>query len=653
MRFAHLYLRAYGRFDDEVLSFPRSGADDLHLVFGPNEAGKSTTLNAVTDFLFGFETRASYNFRHEAPDLRVGASLDMPHGALHAMRRRGRRQTLFAFDPDAQQEDTRKPLTDEVIASLLGGLDRTTYRMLFGLDLDELGKGGRALVAGEGEVGQSLFQAAAGLSQLKRTSEVLRKTADDLFTPRSSKPVLNKALADYAGKGKEIRERAVRPSAWEAAEQALRQATGAHERLLSERTQARAQHTRLMRIRGNLPLLAQRHTLARELEALRAVPRLPADAADRRRRAEEALRSAQSAAATAAEEAQRLTVEADSIRVDAQLLSAASIVEQLDRQADACMHAREAVAVRAALLTTARSKMRALLHEIAPGTVETDVPGLLPARTFTASVHRLQKERGELAGKHDGIDAQLARAQAAITVSRDALAALPEPQGLDALLLAVEALDDYPQLESRVREKEARIEVDWTEVRRWAAELGVRDPETLAHMSLPARADVAGFKSSFEAGEKHRAALTDRASVLAKDLADCRLALRKLEAAGMVVTHAEVERARRHRDHGWQLVRRLHVDGAAAQDDRVAGEAYGARTGLPQAFETAMHDADRLADLLHGDAERATRYADYAQRIEQMEGASTRLDAETASANSEHEALLERWRTVCAPLAGC
>lgn len=650
MRFARLYLQAYGRFTDDELGFQRSDASDLHLIFGPNEAGKSTTLDAVTDFLFGFDHRTSYDFHHDAQDLRVGAAMEFAGGELHAIRRKGRKQTLFALDPVGLHEDTRTPLPEDAIAALLAGLDRSTYRMLFGLDLDELGKGGRALAAGEGEVGQSLFQAAAGLSVLKRVGDDLRKAADDLFKARASTPALNKALSEYAIRGKEIRDKSVRSSAWEAAEQALLKAVDAHARLLSERRQAREQHTRLVRIRGNLPLLAQRRALANELEALRAVPRLPADAADRRRKAEQALRDAQSAARAAAEELQRLTTIRESIRFDSQLLASASVVEQVDRQVEACVKAREAVVAHAAALATAHTQIRELLDEIAPGLPEAELGGLLPTRTLAAGVRRLAKQRAELWSKRDSVEEQHAKVQGELAAARSALQDMPEPQGLEALLLVLDALNDYPQLEQRVREKEARVEADWADARRRAAELGVSDPDALAHMSLPARAEVTGFQAQFEATGKRRSELAGKAEQIARDLADCRLELRKLEAAGEVVTQAQVDRARHHRDRGWQLVRRVHIDGDATAADRAAGEAYEPGSGLAHAFEGAMHEADRLADLLHGDTERATRFAGYAERIQQMEQESERLGAQITRAGAEHEALVRRWQAVCAPL---
>lgn len=52
MRFRRLELVRYGGFADRPLVFGE-GRPDLHIVVGPNEAGKSKTLQAIRDFLFG------------------------------------------------------------------------------------------------------------------------------------------------------------------------------------------------------------------------------------------------------------------------------------------------------------------------------------------------------------------------------------------------------------------------------------------------------------------------------------------------------------------------------------------------------------------------------------------------------------------------
>ena len=89
MKFARLYLKAYGPFRDRVVDLPTGTGKDFHLVFGPNEAGKSTILRAVTAFLFGFPERTNDAFLHDYNALRVGATLLLPDGTqLSAMRRK-------------------------------------------------------------------------------------------------------------------------------------------------------------------------------------------------------------------------------------------------------------------------------------------------------------------------------------------------------------------------------------------------------------------------------------------------------------------------------------------------------------------------------------------------------------------------------------
>ena len=66
MRVVSLHLDRYGRFTDCRLEFPRNA--DLCLVYGLNEAGKSTALSGLCDFLFGFPHNAAYDFLHEFLD---------------------------------------------------------------------------------------------------------------------------------------------------------------------------------------------------------------------------------------------------------------------------------------------------------------------------------------------------------------------------------------------------------------------------------------------------------------------------------------------------------------------------------------------------------------------------------------------------------
>ena len=58
MRLNRLDLTRYGKFTDQNINLGerKAGEPDFHIVYGPNEAGKSTALAAFLDLLFGIES---------------------------------------------------------------------------------------------------------------------------------------------------------------------------------------------------------------------------------------------------------------------------------------------------------------------------------------------------------------------------------------------------------------------------------------------------------------------------------------------------------------------------------------------------------------------------------------------------------------------
>src|SRR3546814_14381966 len=97
MRLSHLSLERYGRFEDCELNF-RPGIPDLHVIYGENEAGKTTSLAAVSDLLFGFPVRSPYNFLFDYSLLRVGAVLEDGGTTLACRRKNGTSGTLLGSD---------------------------------------------------------------------------------------------------------------------------------------------------------------------------------------------------------------------------------------------------------------------------------------------------------------------------------------------------------------------------------------------------------------------------------------------------------------------------------------------------------------------------------------------------------------------------
>ncbi len=75
MRIRRLHLPAFGPFTDLDLDLA-PGAIDLHVIHGPNEAGKSSCLRGLQAWLFGFPERTRDDFLHPRPRLLAGGELE-------------------------------------------------------------------------------------------------------------------------------------------------------------------------------------------------------------------------------------------------------------------------------------------------------------------------------------------------------------------------------------------------------------------------------------------------------------------------------------------------------------------------------------------------------------------------------------------------
>jgi uncharacterized protein YhaN len=185
VRIARLDLARYGRFTDYKLDFgpaPANGSD-FHIVYGLNEAGKSTAAAAILDLLFGIEKQSAYGAPevrtnwHAYSAMRIGARLELAGGAYEVARLKRDKNSLVDAD--------NRPLDETFIKAELAGVDRSAFRMMFSLDDESLEKGGEAILESRGDLGQLLFSASAGLAEMSGRLVGLREKADTFFRPRA------------------------------------------------------------------------------------------------------------------------------------------------------------------------------------------------------------------------------------------------------------------------------------------------------------------------------------------------------------------------------------------------------------------------------------------------------------------------------------
>jgi uncharacterized protein YhaN len=279
MRIKKLDLRAFGPFADCVIDFS-SEYPGLHIVYGHNEAGKSSCLRALNSLFFGIPPRTNDNFLHPYDQLLIGGCLQREDGhELTLFRRKKTKSDLF------DQNDN--PLDPVLLAPFLQGMEREMFESLYGIDHEALIRGGQDILDQKGDVGQAIFAAGAGLTSLHTLLEELEKEGDDLFRPRASTKAINEALSQYRDLQTQMKQALLSSREWQEHRRALKKAERGQTETKALRGEKDREKHRLERLRRALPHLSQHKILMEKLANLGEVIVLPSDFRNQRKNLEQ------------------------------------------------------------------------------------------------------------------------------------------------------------------------------------------------------------------------------------------------------------------------------------------------------------------------------------------------------------------------------
>lgn len=299
MKILSLNLERFGPFTGQTLVFPP--AAKLHVVYGPNEAGKSCSLAAITDLFFGIEPRTRYDFLHEAKELRVGATIESRDGKLFEFqRRKGNKNTLLA--------SSGSPLGDDALIPFLGSLTRDVFCLAFGLNTEKLRAGAEEMLKSDGEVGASLFAAASGMRGLADLRRTLDEEAMGIFDKRYSKDrTFYQAFDRFEAARKAIRELELKAGDWKARNEHIEALGATLMQIKEDRRQNATEQARLSRLKRVAPLLRLIDGAIDSHASLGVLPEVPPTFIGRLRDGLNALAKAKEDSALAGSELIRLT----------------------------------------------------------------------------------------------------------------------------------------------------------------------------------------------------------------------------------------------------------------------------------------------------------------------------------------------------------
>lgn len=612
MRFHRLEVPAFGPFTDLQLSFPAPGGD-LHVIYGENEAGKSSLLRAIRDLLFGIHGQSPDNFRHDYKNLRILGEIENRAGdRLIFQRRKGNKNTLL--------DEGGNPLADTVLLPFLGGVSQSYFSTMFGLGSSELRDGAQQLLKGEGEIGSALFSASLGGTPVQHVLDALVAESEQLFKGRATANVsIRPAVSRYKDLLRQSRDSVVNAETWDHLIKALNESESRKDTLENEIADCEREMAWIQRCEDALPSIGRLNDTKLALEELPAIPEVASDFVARARAAREKARE-----------------------TSAKVQTLTALIVRLEDQLSKCTRSPEVMAQEDALdaLHQELGSYRARLEDLT--NLQTERAGIEP--TLRAGMADLQIP-GELeslealrlgSASRMGCEEAAKELTNALRLSKEGLKRAEElKQAIEELGQELQSLPetDLQKLREALSVAEGATEADKTlEASRMALKSLVRKaadaralipdvPEDLdlaTRLSVPTQNKIRIFRERFASHNVDYQAAAKRIRDERETVAKLQSDLERLARRGALPTEESLEEARGHRDHGWELV---------LADWKGAGTAEKLDPLLPleEAFPRAVTKADEIADQLRREADAVAQAEE--KRL-QIEAGQRKIDAE-------------------------
>ncbi|WP_010582694.1 ATP-binding protein [Schlesneria paludicola] len=626
MWLARLDLLAFGRFTDVKLAL----GPGFHLIYGPNEAGKSTTLRAIRQLLFGFDERTDDNFLHQNPQLRIGGIVQNRQGeTLEIIRRKARKDSLRAGDDSTVIDDQRWQ-------RMLCGLDEATFSNRYGIDYERLVEGGREIATGTGDLGEILFATGSGVMDLAAVQKRLTEEAAELFKPQGKKQKINQGIVEWQTQRDLVAAKLLPVSDWEEAEFSRQKTRAALDAITTEMETNTAEVDRRRRWQQAIPLLVERSTAQSQLAALTAVPVLPVEFGARRQEAFVLLKHADEQLRSEQKTIDDTQLRLEALATPSVLVARADDLTQLltgwGSYCKAQLDRPKLVDQRQRLIRSI-GELQTTLSQSSEIAIDNVV---IPDRIHRVRIGQLGRQEAGLLQALEHAGKRCSQLTSDADRARSEIAALPLLRPLDALRSAVRTMrieGDLEQQLSRfkneIAERQADCEQQLKGLAPWTG-----SPERLVTLNVPEPDQIAACEAELRSLESGQALLLRRRTELTEAGAKLRLEIEVLKQEFQVPTEADLLAARRSRDDVGETLR------SSLKTNQKAAEPI-----LDQLLKR-IGESDQISDRLRNEADRVAQFADYASDLIELDDRQRNLALELTAIDERRIELDKNWSSM-------
>ncbi|WP_158545265.1 AAA family ATPase [Bremerella cremea] len=638
MKLRRLDLNNFGIHADQSFPFAEKG---LQLVYGRNEAGKSTLLQAVRELLFGFTHAGSNPFAPEAKSKKMLATalLGLKDGTeLEIVRRQGNKNTLSG----------RFPASDETIDEgrwweLLSGADQQMYQHVFGFSLQELATGEDSLK--EANLDEALFGGGLGrLHDYKQLIKNIDEEAENLFKSRGQKQQINSILTEIKGLKQELKDSSLRPAEYE---EWLTQAERCEDeltRLQTMRDEAFRRQQHLDRLKRAYPLWIELQTKQQQLEKLDAPSSFPADALQELTQTRSQAKKLTSEIDDLSRDLARMEKEVGEIQFNQALIESSEAIRSLVYGIKEIRGYRRDIPIRQQEREQDLNEATRILRRIDPKLQLDQIDQFELTFADRNSIQQLARKRQKVQTELESQTPELERVEREVREMKAALTEVPvkslelverlrsSRQSLaDAIKRKAELDAAISDLKLKLSQRSASVEVLLE---------GKLDTETT--LPIPLEPTITKYDQELQAlaEEVRSAARTVREAN--EELVAKRDELRRLEQGADLVTLEALEKSRSERDASWESLRRILLE----ESEKPSPEEL-----QPQAdsFAGQVHLSDDMADQRYRNAQLLAEHQAIVGQIAMLEERFTARQCYAKELDEKRQTLLEAWESEWKP----
>lgn len=621
MRIKRLGLSRYGVFTDVVLEMP-AGDLDFHLVYGANEAGKSTMRNAIADLLYGIDKRSPYKFLHGYGEMCIGAKVEVAGKIAEFQRLKREKGSLVDFAGNA--------MPDTSLVPFVGNTDKTFFLRMFALDHETMVRGGRDILNSSSELGQILFQAAAGLNSIHAVRDALDAQSDELWGPRSKDSrAYSRAEKRFNEARSRLKDVQVTAQTWSAAKRAFDNASE-EERLAKDScSKVSVEREMLERVKRVAPYLANRDEAQSLLLAMGSTVLLPEDATQTLVTATTHIHSARSEASVHETSIETNRASLAGLVVNDTLLSEGDEITRLSGLIASVRNALRDIPKREAEVALQDLRVHQEAAKVGWSDLSTGVIiARLPAKALRAEVEALAKRCDTVDASGKQKSSEVREQRLALDDMDARLQRLPEPVERPALAAALKQASSL-DLDERLDEIAGEV---GDAKRKLARAVGALAPwkgamEVLEGLHLPDDAEIRALIDARKRASAECERLEAEKQRLQLDIKTTGADLTRLEKRHHPATEEQLAAARASRDSAWRRIR----------SGELAAEAAG------DGFEIEMSEADALADRRYSEAENTAKAETYADQLEKLQAVISEIGEQCKEWTNRLEVADQSW----------